>query len=226
MSGNHILFPNYLRDPDAIYQESFKQIDELLDYAALPSNLHPIAKRLTHTVGRPEIIDVLRYSDGWGQTDSQASFIKQLRNIRHIFTDSEMTLAGITRKFLPPHVTLHCTLNHADTPSHAQQQQTTRSAAAVDFWQADKHTALAVIGNAPTALFRLLENIQAEKFQPLAIIAFPVGFVGAAESKDFLMQHGDCWQAEWLALQGREGGSALAAAAVNAIFADLLTASS
>ncbi len=218
MSDNPIHFPSYLRDPDAIYQESFKQIDELLDLSALPSNLHPIAKRLTHTVGRPEIIDILHYSAGW----EQAAFMERLKNIRHIFTDSEMTLAGITRKFLPESVSLHCTLNDSKTIPYAQQQQTTRSAAAIDFWEADNHTALAVIGNAPTALFRLLENIHARKFQPLAIIAFPVGFVGAAESKDFLMQHGDCWQAEWLSLAGREGGSALAAAAVNAIFADLL----
>ncbi len=218
MSDNPINFPPYLRDPDLIYQESFKQINALLDFSTLPAPLHPIAKRLTHTVGRPEIIDVFHYSAGW----QDEVFIKQLKNIRHIFTDSEMTLAGITRKFLPESVTLHCTLNDSRTAPHAQQQQTTRSAAAIDFWQADNHTALAVIGNAPTALFRLLENIQAGKFQPLAIIAFPVGFVGAAESKDFLMQHDDCWQAEWLSLAGREGGSALAAAAVNAIFADLL----
>ncbi len=213
------IIPPYCRNPDQIYRESFQTIDALIDSSKFPKNIYPVIQRLAHAVGRVEIADNVRYSAGWHDED----FIKRVRQAEIIFTDSEMTRAGIIAKNLPENLPIKCTLNHPDIAAHAKQYNTTRSAAAVDLWQAKPHTAIAVIGNAPTALFRLLENIQAGKILPLLIIALPVGFIGAAESKDCLIEQADKWhvecQIEWLAIKGREGGSALASAAINALFA-------
>ena len=210
----HISPPPYLACPDAIYRESFKQIDALIDCSHFPKNLHAVIRRLVHAVGRPEIADIFHHSHHW-QDDN---FIQTLQTIDTIFTDSEMTRAGIISKNLSPHINITCTLKHPETPAIAQQLQTTQSAAATNLWQAEAKKSIAVIGNAPTALFQLLENIQRGKIAPLLVVAFPVGFVGAAESKDFLMQHHASWDFAWLSLKGREGGSALAAAAINALF--------
>ncbi|MCH9852331.1 MAG: precorrin-8X methylmutase [Alphaproteobacteria bacterium] len=213
---NHsAIIPPYCRNPDEIYRESFQTIDALIDSSVFPKNLYRVIQRLAHAVGRVEIADSVYYSNGWHDDD----FIDRLQQAKFIFTDSEMTRAGMITKNLPVNLQVKCTLNHPDCASLALQHNTTRSAAAVDLWQATPNTAIAVIGNAPTALFRLLENIQAGKILPLLIIAFPVGFIGAAESKNCLIEQSDKWDVEWLAIKGREGGSALAAAAINALFA-------
>ncbi len=208
--------PPYLRCPEAIYQESFQQIDALVDYSPFPKNLHSVLRRLIHAVGRPEIADVFCFSQGWHDD----AFLTKIKATHLIFTDSEMTRSGIIKKNLPEKMHVECTINQPNIATMAQKQSTTRSAIAVDLWQAEPQQSIAVIGNAPTALFHLLNNIQHQKILPLCVIAFPVGFVGAAESKDFLMKHQEIWGFEWLTLKGREGGSALAAAAINALFAE------
>ncbi len=213
---NHsAIIPPYIRNPDEIYRQSFQTIDSLIDPSKFPKNLYRVIQRLAHAVGRVEIADSVHYSNGW----HDESFINQLAQAEIIFTDSEMTRAGIIAKNLPENLQIKCTLNHPDCAARALEYATTRSAAAVDLWQAKPNTAIAVIGNAPTALFRLLENIQAGKILPLLIVAFPVGFIGAAESKSCLIEQRDKWDVEWLAIKGREGGSALASAAINALFA-------
>ncbi len=210
-----ITIPPYLHNPDEIYAESFRQITALIDLSPYPKILHPVIIRLIHSTGRPEILPSLRYSKSWQEAPLSLS---QLTTLTHIFTDSEMTRHGIIEQNLPKNIQIECTLNDPETPSHAQKLQTTRSAAALDFWHAEAKQFIAVIGNAPTALFYLLEKMQTNLLDPFLIIAFPVGFVGAAEAKNCLIENADILHCHWLSLTGREGGSALAAAAINGLF--------
>ena len=209
-----MIIPDYLRDPQAIYDESFRQIRASVDLSAYPKNLHAVLLRLIHSGGSVEILENLYYSDGWVDAD----FLTEFAKITHIFTDSEMTRAGIITKNLPDSINLECCLNQAQIPDHAKKINNSRSAAAVDFWQAPPQKSIAVIGNAPTALFRLLENIAAGKINPFLILAFPVGFVGATESKDCLITNAKELSCHWLTLKGRAGGSAFAAATLNGLF--------
>jgi len=126
-----------------------------------------------------------------------------------------MVAAGITRRFLPAGNEIICTLNDAETPALAKSLGTTRSAAAVDLWEPHLEGAVVAIGNAPTALFRLLERLEEGAPRPALILGFPVGFVGAAESKEALIERAT--PIAYATLRGRRGGSAMAAAAVNAL---------
>ena len=198
--------PAYLSDPQAIYARSWQMVRDAIDLEAIDPQLHDIAIRLVHTAGDPTVIDGLAASAG-----AVARARKAIAGGAPILVDAEMVAAGITIR--PPGGVI-CTLNHDSVPELAERRGTTRSAAAVDFWQPHLEGAVVAIGNAPTALYRLLELIQAGAPRPAAIIGFPVGFVGAAESKDALMAQS---QVPWIALGGRRGGSALAAAAVNAL---------
>ena len=178
-----MIIPDYLRDPQAIYDESFRQIRASVNLSAYPKNLHAVLLRLIHSGGSVEILENLHYSDGWANPD----FLTEFAAVTDIFTDSEMTRSGIITKNLPDSIHLECCLNRSQIPDHAKKINNSRSAAAVDFWQAPPQKSIAVIGNAPTALFRLLENIAEGKINPWLILAFPVGFVGATESKDCLI---------------------------------------
>ena len=195
----------YLRDPEAIYRRSFALIRREVDLASLPPDMRAIALRLVHTTGEPAIIKDLVWSKG-----AAAIGRKALAAGAEVLVDAEMVAAGITKR----HARCYAQ-RQARAGGLAKRLKTTRSAAAIELWRPKLVGAIVAIGNAPTALFHLLEMIAAGAPRPALILGFPVGFVGAAESKA-------CPTAEPLgrsliALSGRRGGSALAAAAVNAL---------
>jgi precorrin-8X/cobalt-precorrin-8 methylmutase len=194
---------SYLKSPEAIYERSFGIIRAEADFSHLPRNAEPIAVRIIHACGMVEAAVDLVISESF----ADAVFSK-------IIVDAEMVRQGIIPR-LAGETEIICTLNDPDARRRGVELGTTRSAAAVDLWKAQLNGALAVIGNAPTALFRLLELVDAGAPRPAAIAAFPVGFVGAAESKDELLR--DSRGVPFALMRGRKGGSAMAAACVNAL---------
>lgn len=201
---------SYLRDPAAIYRASFATIRREARLANLPGDAVDIAVRLIHACGMIDIVDDIAYTK-----DAASAARAALTKGAPIFCDSAMVAAGIMRDRPPSKNEVICTLGDPRVPELAKQQATTRSAAAVDLWRDRLGGAIVAIGNAPTALFRLLELLADGAPRPAAILAFPVGFVGAAESKDALIANS--FGVPFLTLRGRRGGSALAAAAVNAL---------
>ncbi|NIA69156.1 precorrin-8X methylmutase [Pelagibius litoralis] len=201
---------NYIRDPQEITRRSFEIVRSETDLSALPPEVAEIALRVVHACGMPEIVGDLAFA-GDPATAGRAA----LQGGATILADCEMVADGITRKRLPADNPVLCTLNYARTPDLAKTLGTTRSAAAVDLWGDDLAGAVVAIGNAPTALFRLLERLAEGAPRPAVILAFPVGFVGAAESKEALVAAD--LGLSYLTLRGRRGGSAMAAAAVNAL---------
>ena len=201
---------DYIRDGNAIYEKSFATIRAEANLAILPTDLETVAVRLIHACGMTDIVDNLAYSVG-----AAALGRKALAQGAPILCDAQMVANGVTRKRLPAQNEVICTLNDPDVAAIAQSLQNTRSAAAVELWREHLEGAVVAIGNAPTALFRLLEMIEEGAPKPALILGFPVGFVGAIESKLALaqIQHG----IPFITLHGRRGGSAMAAAAVNAI---------
>ena len=199
---------NYLKDPQAIYDASFALVRAEADLTSLPASLESVAVRMIHACGMTDIIQDLRFDPNLAGAAAAA-----LKSGAPVIADCEAVAAALTRDFLPKQNNIICTLNDARTPALAQSHATTRSAAAVRLWETEG--AIIVIGNAPTTLFALLEAINEGAGKPAAIIATPVGFVGAAESKQKLAsgKHG----VPYLTLLGRRGGSAMAAAALNAI---------
>jgi precorrin-8X/cobalt-precorrin-8 methylmutase len=197
----------YLRDPKAIYRRSFALIEAEADLDRFPPDLRPLAARLAHAAGDTSILADLVWSPA-----AIAAGKAALRAGGPILADSVMVVTGITggRPVL-------CTLGDTRTPELARRLKTTRSAAAVELWRPHLAGAVVAIGNAPTALFHLLEMIAEGAPKPALMLGFPVGFVGAAEAKDALAQFGE--GLEFITLRGRRGGSALAAAAVNALMA-------
>lgn len=178
-----------------------------IDLAGFPRDLRPVALRLVHATGEPAIIDDLAAS-------SRAAAIgrKALAQGALILADAAMVAAGITaRRAL-------CRLGDKRVPTLAKKLKTTRAAAAVELWRSDLDGAVVAIGNAPTALFHLLEMIAAGAPRPALVLGFSVGFVGAAEAKAAL--EANPWGIPYIILRGRRGGSALAAAAVNALMGD------
>jgi precorrin isomerase len=197
----------YIRNANHIYQKSFAIIRSEANLANLPRDLETVAVRLIHACGMTDIVKDLQASP------QAATFGRQaLAAGAPIFCDCHMVAEGVTRKRLPANNQVICTLNHPDVVDIAQQYNTTRSAAALELWQLQG--AIIAIGNAPTALFRLLEILD-EAPKPALILGFPVGFVGAAESKAALAA--DSKGVPFITLHGRRGGSALASAAVNAL---------
>lgn len=201
---------DYLRDPAAIYARSFEMIRREADLSDLPASAHQIATRIIHACGMPEITDDLRISP-----DFTAAATGALKQGRPILVDAEMVRHGIIAGRLPKAVEVLCFLNDPRAKTIGLATQTTRSAAAVVLWRDHLDGAVVVIGNAPTALFALLELLEQGAPKPAAIVAFPVGFVGAAESKHAL--HGGHYAVPYATLLGRRGGSAMAAAAINAL---------
>ena len=200
----------YLRDPAAIYRRSFALVRAEADLARFPASLRPLAMRLAHAAGDVAILDDLAWSRGAAVAGERA-----LARGATILVDSAMVDAGIARGRLPAGNRVICTLREAAVPRLAQAQQTTRSAAAVELWLPHLAGAVVAIGNAPTALFRLLELLVDGAPRPAVVLGFPVGFVGAAEAKGALVGFGG--GLAYVTLRGRRGGSALAAAAVNAL---------
>jgi precorrin-8X/cobalt-precorrin-8 methylmutase len=200
---------DYLRDPQSIYRRSFELIRAEAGLDRLPEALRPVAERLVHAIADPAIVADLVFSP-----DLVVAAGAALRRGAPILVDSEMVAAGIIRSRLPAAAQVICTLAEVDGAA-ASAAGTTRSAAAVDRWLPHLAGAVVAIGNAPTALFRLLELLDAGAPRPAAVLGFPVGFVGAAEAKEALIVHSA--GVPYLALRGRRGGSALAAAAVNGL---------
>ncbi len=202
--------PVYLRDGAAIYERSFAIIREEADLARFSPEQAEIAIRMIHASGQVSIAEHIQFSPGL-VTAARAA----LKRGAPILCDAEMVAHGVTRARLPAGNAVICTLREPSVPELAAQLGTTRSAAALELWGDRLQGALVAIGNAPTALFRLLEMLQDGAPKPAAILGIPVGFVGAAESKDALAANAQ--GVPYLIVRGRIGGSAIAAAAVNAL---------
>ncbi|RJQ78114.1 precorrin-8X methylmutase [Amycolatopsis panacis] len=200
---------DYLRDGAEIYRHSFATIREEADLAILPGDVAGVAVRMIHTCGMVDLVEDLRYS-----LDVVESGRAALEAGAPILCDAKMIASGITRKRLPAANEIVCTLDDPSVPELAERMGTTRSAAALELWRDRLPGSVVAIGNAPTALFRLLELLAEGVGAPAAIIGVPVGFVGAAESKVELIERAP---APYLVVQGRRGGSALAVGAINAI---------
>ncbi len=209
--------PEYLRDPEEIYRASRALALAETDLSAIPDELVEVALRLVHASGDPSLVGDIRASSG-----AVAAGRAALNAGAAVFCDTEMVAHGVIAAKLPADNPVVCKLNDDRVPARAERLATTRSAAAVDLWgdalEGGLGGALVAIGNAPTALFRLLERLAEGTPRPALIIAMPVGFVGAADSKQAVIDgdHG----VPYIALAGRRGGSALAAAAVNALCVD------
>jgi precorrin-8X/cobalt-precorrin-8 methylmutase len=201
---------DYLRDPVAIYRRSFDLIREEADFSRLPKELHPIALRLVHAIADPTILADLVWSDGAVAAGQMA-----LARGAPVLVDAQMVAHGVIRARLPAGNAVICLLDDPAVLALSRQRRTTRSAAALELWVPLLGGAVVAIGNAPTALFRLLELIEDGAPLPALVLGFPVGFVGAAESKAALVA--SRLGIAYIALAGRRGGSALAAAAVNAL---------
>lgn len=200
---------DYIRDGAAIYQRSFAIIREEADLARFSVEESRIAVRVIHGCGMVEVAGAIRFGGGFAEAGRAA-----LLAGAPILCDSKMVAHGITRARLPAGNEVICTLTEPQVPALAKRIGNTRSAAALDLWGDKLGGAVVAIGNAPTALFRLLELLDAGAPLPAAVIGLPVGFVGAAESKAALAADG---RVPFLIVEGRRGGSAMAVSAVNAL---------
>ena len=204
----------YLNDPAAIYAESFATVRREARLERFGPGMEALAIRVIHACGMVEVADRLTFSQGAFEAGAAA-----LGAGAPILCDCEMVGAGIIGRTLPADNQVIVTLNKAEVPALAKELGTTRSAAAVEFWHEHIEGAVVAIGNAPTAWFHLLDKLDQGWPKPAVILGFPVGFVGAAESKAELSERPrGC---EFVALRGRRGGSAIASAAVNALAAGL-----
>lgn len=202
----------YLRDPDAIYRLSFEMIRAEVDLSALPPGIDEMALRLIHACAMPDILSDLAWTPDLPQAVHDA-----LQAGKPILSDVDMVAYGVIRSRLPAENKVLSFLNTPEAREIGRSKQITRSAAAVELWLPHLAGAVVVIGNAPTALFRLLELLNHEGApKPAAILGFPVGYVGAAESKQALIDSAPPGVA-WATLKDRRGGSAIAAAAINAL---------
>ncbi|GAX37503.1 precorrin-8X methylmutase [Nodularia sp. NIES-3585] len=201
---------DYIRDANEIYSKSFAIIRSETNLDILPPDVAKVAVRLIHACGMTDIVTDLGYSSTAVQAGRAA-----LAAGAPILCDCRMVAEGITRKRLPTNNQVICTLYDVEVPALAKRLGNTRSAAAVELWRLHLEGAVVAVGNAPTALFRLLEMLEEGVLKPAIILGFPVGFVGAAESKAALAANSK--GVPFLTLHGRRGGSAIAAAAVNAL---------
>jgi precorrin-8X/cobalt-precorrin-8 methylmutase len=201
---------DYLRDGAAIYRQSFAIIRAEADLARFSDAEADVAVRIIHACGMVDIAKDIVFSEGAISAARQA-----LHAGAAIICDSEMVSHGVTRARLPANNAVICTLRDPIVPALAEELRTTRSAAALELWRDRLEGALVAIGNAPTSLFRLLEMLDAGAPHPAVIVGVPVGFVGAAESKEALIANPR--GIPYIAVRGRAGGSAMAAAAVNGL---------
>jgi precorrin-8X/cobalt-precorrin-8 methylmutase len=200
----------YERDGAEIYRQSFATIRAEAALGGLPADVAQVAVRMIHACGMTDLVADLAWSPGVVKAARTA-----LRSGAPIFCDASMVAAGVTRRRLPADNEVVCTLSDPTVAELAGSLRTTRSAAALDLWMDRLDGSVVAIGNAPTALFRLLELIADGAPRPAAVLGIPVGFIGAAESKEALA--GNQLGLEYLVVRGRRGGSAITAAAINAI---------
>ena len=203
---------DYEKDGAEIYRRSFATIRAETDLTGLPEDVARVAVRMVHACGQVDLVEDLAYSPAVVARAREA-----LDAGAPVLCDAEMVASGVTRRRLPKDNEVVCTLNDPRTPALAADLGTTRTAAALELWRDRLDGAVVAIGNAPTALFHLLEMVTAGAPRPAAVLGIPVGFIGAVESKDALAASG----LEHLVVRGRRGGSAITAAAVNAIASDV-----
>ncbi|MCU4181619.1 precorrin-8X methylmutase [Bosea sp. BH3] len=203
---------DYIQDGAAIYERSFAIIRAEADLARFDGVAERVVVRMIHACGMTDLPRDVEISGDFAETARSA-----LKGGAPILCDAKMVANGVTRARLPAGNEVLCTLDDAQVPGLAAQMGTTRSAAAMELWKPHLAGAVVVIGNAPTSLFRLLEMLDAGAPKPAAVIGIPVGFVGAAESKQALAEDR---RVPFLVVHGRRGGSAMAAAAVNALAQD------
>ena len=205
-----MLKQDYLRDGATIYERSFAIIRAEADLARFSAEEADIAVRMIHACGQVSAAEFIEFAPGLVAAARGA-----LKSGAPILCDAEMVAHGVTRARLPANNEVICTLHDPAVPELAAKLGTTRSAAALELWRDRMDGAVVAIGNAPTALFRLLETLEAGAARPAAILGVPVGFVGAAESKEALAANP--YGVPWLIVRGRGGGSAMTAAAINAL---------
>lgn len=201
---------DYIHDPQEIEEKSFRIIRELTDLTGLSELEQQVVMRLVHTCGEPEVRSDIHFSGNACEAGLSA-----LKSKAPVLCDVEMVRHGIAKRFVSGEI--YCHLLASGVAERAKANGETRSMAALEEWHPHLNGSIVVIGNAPTALFRLLEMVQAGADKPALVIGMPVGFVGAAESKEALMQHATDLNLEYICVSGRRGGSALAAAAINAL---------
>ncbi|NML52305.1 precorrin-8X methylmutase [Streptomyces sp. R302] len=200
----------YEKDGAEIYRRSFATIRAEADLGGLPDDLATVAVRMIHACGMTDLVRDLAYSSG-----VVANARAALRAGAPILCDAQMVASGVTRKRLPADNEVLCALSDPAVPALAAELGTTRSAAALELWRDRLEGSVVAIGNAPTALFHLLEMIAKGAPRPAAVLGIPVGFIGAAESKDALAANE--LGLDYLVVRGRRGGSAITAAALNAL---------
>ncbi len=201
---------DYIRDGAEIYRRSFATIRAEADLSGLPADVSQVVVRMIHACGQVDLTADIAFTPG-----VVAAARTALRAGAPILCDAQMVAAGVTQRRLPADNHVVYMLSDPRVPDLAAQLKTTRSAAAVELWRDRLEGAVVAIGNAPTALFYLLDMIAAGAPRPAAIVGGPVGFIGAAESKDALIDHPS--RVEYLVVRGRRGGSAITAAALNGI---------
>lgn len=204
----------YIRDGAEIYRQSFATIRAEADLSAFPADVSQAVVRMIHASGQVDLVDDVAFTPGVVKAAREA-----LANGAPIFCDAQMVAAGVTRKRLPADNEVVCTLRDPRVSVLAAQIGNTRSAAALELWGSKLEGAVVAIGNAPTALFYLLHMIESGAPRPAAVIGGPVGFIGAAESKEALIEHPS--GLDYLVVRGRRGGSAITAAALNAIASEV-----
>jgi precorrin-8X/cobalt-precorrin-8 methylmutase len=199
---------SYVRDGAEIYRRSFATIRAEADLTALPPDVAQVAVRMIHACGQVDLVDDLGFSPGVVDAARTA-----LQNGAPVLCDAHMVASGVTRARLPASNDVVCTLRDPRVPALAARLGTTRSAAALELWRDRLGGGVVAIGNAPTALFHLLDMLDAGAPRPAAVLGIPVGFIGAAESKEALA----ATDLPYLVVHGRRGGSAITAAALNAL---------
>ncbi|MFE0699318.1 precorrin-8X methylmutase [Streptomyces sp. NPDC058872] len=201
---------DYEKDGTEIYRRSFATIRAEADLAGLPADVAQVAVRMIHACGMTDLVQDIAYSPGVVARARTA-----LRAGAPILCDAQMVASGVTRKRLPADNEVLCGLSDPAVPGLAAELGTTRSAAAFELWRDRLEGSVVAIGNAPTALFHLLEMIAKGAGKPAAVLGIPVGFIGAAESKEALAEN--ALGLDYLVVRGRRGGSAMTAAALNAL---------
>jgi precorrin-8X/cobalt-precorrin-8 methylmutase len=206
----------YVREPDAIYAQSFAEISRVKQLQVLPEAIRPLATRIVHACGMPEILADFRYSNDVVDAAKTAFALGA-----DVYCDVDTLRYGVMERLLPSGCKLHCRISAPETANLAKANKMTRAAAQIDLWGERLKGQIVAIGNAPTTLFRLLELIDQGLPKPAVIVAFPVGFVGAAESKAELVR--DARGVPYVTLLGKRGGTAMAQAAINALAGGLST---
>ena len=204
------MIPDYERDGAEIYRASFATIRREADLSGVPPALERVAVRMVHACGMIDLVSDMAWA-----TEFATEAVGALAAGAPVLCDSSMVASGVTRSRLPARNEVLCTLRDPRVAGLAARLGTTRTAAAVELWRDHLAGALVAIGNAPTALFHLLEMVAAGAPRPAAVVGVPVGFIGAAESKAALAE--DPLRIPFLVVHGRRGGSAIASAAVNAL---------